>query len=801
MDKIDFEKLFEEIKLPSDVQKRLEKVYSTPEGEVEARWIHKLITHYMYEPSQIGVQIPAGAGRNAGKSSVVADIVVYRDKKRAEPFIVIEAKQKDKFSIEGVKQAESYARNLGAEYHVCSDWVTSKYFKTARYIDQSTEIGNIPSWALGSDKKCYLSKNHRLPPFRDEEHLRSAVRKCHNWIFANLGHDPAKSFDELMKVFFLKMYDERVTPNVYKFAILPGQNKEAVADHIRALFVQAAKSARYQDVFTTRFSKPGENVALDLDDETIFSLVEQLQSFSLVATTSTLEGVDIKGTVFERMVGSTFRGDLGAYFTPRELVEFCVRFIDPASNGKVLDPSCGSGGFLIMVIKHIKEKILRANPNLSESEVLLAVKEYCERNVFGVDINERMVRVTKMNMIMHGDGHGGIFNTHGLNVGFSDRLPLKEHDIHYIFSNPPFVGRESDPSFLSRFECAQTDDGSTVSLHKSIPFVEMIIRLLADDGIAALVLPSGIFNSPSGTFRKLREIIYTQTQILAVIGLPHWVFFHTGCDVQGCLLFLKKGKPPNDYNVFIDWADDVGYDAKGAKTGKNDLPDILKRYKNPPSRNLFSFATLRQNDRIDALYYRPGKKFFRKKASHKLSDIAEPGGISVSRSKKNRTKYKYLEVSGADPVTGKVFELKDYRACELPSRAKYIVREGMVLLPNHRNSIASGRTPVLITDELDGIVVTSRFIPLFCKVPSAYVFHILNLSIMKEKMLTMVTGSSSTEIKWDIISTLPVPVPPGEDYDTFLAEVMELESKIDRHFELMQRQRAELESKFAKLFL
>ena len=181
--------------------------------------------------------------------------------------------------------------------------------------------------------------------------------------------------------------------------------------------------------------------------------------------------------------------------------------------------------------------------------------------------------------------------------------------------------------------------------------------------------------------------------------------------------------------------------------------------------------------------------FFKRKAKHTLGAIAEPGGTIVSKSKSNKGKYRYLEVGGADPVSGKIIELREYYARELPSRAKWIVREGMVLMPNHRNSIASGRAPVLVTDEYDGIVVTSRFIPLFCKVPSAYVYHILNLDIVKKKLLTTVTGSSSTEIKWDIVSSVQVPVPPDDDYDTFLADVMELESKIGRHATLLEERR------------
>jgi restriction endonuclease S subunit len=125
----------------------------------------------------------------------------------------------------------------------------------------------------------------------------------------------------------------------------------------------------------------------------------------------------------------------------------------------------------------------------------------------------------------------------------------------------------------------------------------------------------------------------------------------------------------------------------------------------------------------------------------------------------------------------------------------------MVLMPNHRNSIASGRSPVLITEEYDGIVVTSRFIPLFCKVPPAYVFNLLNLDIMKQKMLKTVTGSSSTEVKWNVIKDIVVPTPDKQDYDTFLADVMELESKITKYCKLMEDSRKELNQKFTNLFV
>src|SRR5262249_37909358 len=160
------------------------------------------------------------------------------------------------------------------------------------------------------------------------------------------------------------------------------------------------------------------------------------------------------------------------------------------------------------------------------------------------------------------------------------------------------------------------------------------------------------FNSPSRTFKKLREAIFSQTRILAVIGLPHWVFFHTGCDVQGSLLFIRKQTPPSDYDVFMDVADNVGFDQKGDKVDKNDLPTILKRYQKPSSKNLVKFSLLRRNDRFDPLFYvgaKDGGFFSARKPALRLHDIVEPATTTVSKSKKNTAKYRYLEVGNVDP--------------------------------------------------------------------------------------------------------------------------------------------------------
>ena len=407
----------------------------------------------------------------------------------------------------GILQAESYARNLGADYHVWSDGVTDKFFRTAKYRNQSNSVGNIPHWLGDHPIGQRLPKTQDLPPFKDEPHLRAVVKACHDRIFFRLGHDPAKAFDELMKLLFVKLYDERETPHYFEFMVLAGESDDQTATRINELFGRSIGSRRYKDVFTTRFT-PTHPPVIDLDSETISFIVRQFQGYSLVNTSATLQGADVKGTVFEQMVGSTFRGELAAYFTPREIVEFMVKMVGPDRDSVVLDPACGSGGFLIMTLKYVLENLRISQPNLQEADIYTELRSFAEKNVYGTDINERMARVTKMNMIMHGDGHGGIFNCHGLDVGHISSPEINPgDDVTCIFSNPPFAGRESDVKYLERFEATLGETGNPVETPKCIPFVEHIIGLLKDGGIAALVLPNGVFSSQSYQFRKVREII------------------------------------------------------------------------------------------------------------------------------------------------------------------------------------------------------------------------------------------------------------------------------------------------------
>jgi type I restriction enzyme M protein len=276
-----------------------------PEEKVRYYWVLKLVNEYGYDSKKIDINIPAGGGRN--KSSIFADIVVFRDFERSEAFIVGEVKKAgDRNGVDG-EQSASYARNLGAEYHLWSNKTLTKYWRTVKFPNKSEPIGNIPVWVGNEPLKQKIPKSEVLPPFRDETELRKVISQCHNLIYEKQGHDPAKSFDELTKLLFLKLYDEREVPDYYEFAVLSNDKPKDVAVRIRKLFLDGVTTSRYNDVFFSKFNKKTDTL-LELDDFTIFKIVQLLQGYSLVNTTETIEGADIKGTVFEQMVGNTFRG-------------------------------------------------------------------------------------------------------------------------------------------------------------------------------------------------------------------------------------------------------------------------------------------------------------------------------------------------------------------------------------------------------------------------------------------------------------------------------------------------------------
>lgn len=611
------------------------------------------------------------------------------------------------------------------------------------------------------------------------------MEPCHNRIHSE-GVDQAKAFDELVKLFFVKIYDEQEIPNEYKFSVLSGETIGETGNHIRELLKKAKEQSKYKELFT----EPGDD-EFSISNAAIRTVVETFQGFSFVS--GSVIGIDAKGTVYENMVGSTFRGGLGQYFTPRKEVEFMVGLLKPDRSDLVLDPACGSGGFLIYVLKEVASKIRIEQQNLPTHRIEGLIKDFANEKIKGSDLSPRMVRAARMNMIMHGDGWSGIHREHGLQLHKSNH---KYGTYTLILSNPPFAGFETDQDILSDFQISRNESGNIRGVNRALVFVEQIIKLLREGGRAGIVLPRSVLYNESYSFRKIREIILRNCEILAIIGLPKTAFHHTDTGILGDILFIKKcSTPREDYGVFVAWAENVGYNTLGHNIEDNDFPGLLRGYEKKDSRYWMSVEILKQNDNWNPWYYHPKAKELRTKIAEKKEAMVPLSGLvsiydnRISRKSLKQTpnrKVKYLEVRDFDPVSGKYTPI-ERRVKELPSRATYELNgEELILLPNARNSLESKRRIIKIGAESNGIILTNRFLPLRPRVNPDFLLLVLNTDFVRQQIIQKCTGAGSPDLNSSKLNEVMIPVPDPNDLGSIDSFMEKIEDNLAKKRQLME---------------
>lgn len=568
----------------------------TPEETVRQNYLLVLVNEYGFSISQIAEELDL-TGR--GSASARADFVIWRTSQdKAEdnaPFIIVECKS-DNITIkpQDYGQGENYARICGAPFFVTHNSRETKYWrvKKDKVPGYTEEIENIPHGdASDNDIKELLSK---LRAFKERE-FADLLHKCHNIIRNREKKDPAAAFDEIAKVLFIKVYVERSLltrrnkTNLFNVDVLKSQIAENPLDN---LFQQTKLAYATDKIFEVE-------ERINLKPATGEAIVKELEKYNLSDTSE-----DVKGVAFERFLGRTFRGEIGQFFTPRTIVEFMVHMVDPKEGEIVCDPASGSGGFLIRVFEIVREKILadadreyntfkaeiekdksltedqrakKLQDKFSEVQALIDQKregsrlwKLSNRCIFGTDANDRMARTSKMNMIMHGDGHGGVHHHDGfLNVNgiFEGRFDI-------ILTNPPFganveptdkvldvdiaVNPAAEERYLKEYGDLYRDAQNRVkaALNKPIAslfdlpksdkakiktevlFIERCLDLLTPGGRLGIVLPEGIFNNPSLTY--VREFTEDRAFLRAVVSLPQETFVSSGASVKCSLLFLQK---------------------------------------------------------------------------------------------------------------------------------------------------------------------------------------------------------------------------------------------------------------------
>lgn len=432
----------------------------------------------------------------------------------------------------------------------------------------------------------------------DPEMLRTAFRRCHNFIHGNEGMPKDAAFWQFLYLIFAKMHDERQPNDARRFwagrfekngQLIDEQfdpaGQKAIRERIEPLFIEVKK--KYSTVFRG-------NEEITLSNRALAFMVSELAKYDFGRT-----DVDAKGAAYQEIVGTNLRGDRGQYFTPRGAIKLVVSMLDPKPNERVLDPACGTGGFLTASLAHLahsfrKEKGLE--PGAESTQEFLSIQErlagFVKKNLFGADFDPFLVRAAQMNAVMASNAEAHLFNINSLEFP-GGHLPGREEaeklaklgTMDLVMTNPPF-GSEipiTDQNILRNFDLAhvweRTEDGgfrNTGRLQGSVApevlFIERCIDWLKPGGRTGIVLPDGILGNPGDEY--IRWWILRHTWVLASIDLPVEVFIvEANVNILTSLLFLKKKTEQElkagdlgsaaDYPVFMAVAEKVGFDRRG----------------------------------------------------------------------------------------------------------------------------------------------------------------------------------------------------------------------------------------------
>ncbi|NLU92653.1 N-6 DNA methylase [Chitinophaga sp. Ak27] len=579
-----------------------------PEEIVRQKYICRLANTYGFSLEQMEQEVLV-SNTKRGTGGARADIIVYKNtddkKKRKNAVIIVECKADNiTIQVDDYFQGANYAAMCGADFFVTTNEKETKIFKVVKgeIPKRLDEVVNIPDAKIINDEKKISELLKQTKAFTRDE-FSKLLFKCHNIIRNNDKLSPEAAFDEISKILFIKIRYERANSENQIFSKEAFKADKASyekykpkdgKDFYQFLFEQTKEDFKDDDLF-----EPNEIIRIR--ENSFEAIVEELEIYNLSTTSD-----DVKGIAFEQFLGKTFRGELGQFFTPRTIVDFMVEVLDPQEGEAICDPCCGSGGFLIKAFEYVRAKIeneihsakekikkdyynadyekltekkresidetvnelfYKLNAELDINNSKSRIRELSYDCIFGTDANPRMSRTAKMNMIMHGDGHGGVHHNDGLlNVN-----GIFENRFDVILTNPPFGSRiekslkitEADKytdierirKYQKRYGKAydealkQVNDNigkSLLELYETgsmstlteVLFIERCLNLLKPGGRMGIVLPEGVLNNTN--LQKTREFVESKAKILFITSIPQDVFIASGATVKPSLLFFKK---------------------------------------------------------------------------------------------------------------------------------------------------------------------------------------------------------------------------------------------------------------------
>ena len=553
----------------------------TPEEQVRQELARQLVEEYDYPKADIDVEYSI----EIGSSKKRVDIVIFDHGKRHEQVninIIVETKAeriKPTDQDNGIGQLQSYlAACPNASWGVWRGSETQTYRKTVeagriRFVQEPV----LPFY--GSNEPTRIKFSALTPA----QGLKKPFRRIHNYIYANEGMQKDAAFHELLKLIFCKVQDEEESYGEMLFDIdgeerQSGMGQQRLRERVEELFAKVKR--RYRYIFET-------HETIKLSDRVLSYIVSELRTYSFLQTRT-----DVKGEAYQELVRDNLRGDRGEFFTPDNVCEMAARIAYSLFNKdrwgeiSVLDPTCGTGGFLRAALNVLRQEEYEkqrgrgvTDPQMIERNVRDYVRTVCRDSLFGIDINPTLVRAAQMNLVMHGDGSTNVHRENSLlpfsNWGEDIQKQVQPESMDIILTNPPFGSGEGlmidDRFILSQFTLPEATRQARMVPEQL--FIERCYQLLRPEGILAIVLPDSILSNPG--LLALRRWMLEHFKVLASIDLPLETFIaFSGTGTQTSVLILqKKTEQERDlerkmgkqlsYNVFMAIPKTMGYDRRG----------------------------------------------------------------------------------------------------------------------------------------------------------------------------------------------------------------------------------------------
>lgn len=782
------------------------------EEDVKIKFLLPYLEQRGYAQDCIDFNVAVEVQEGRKKKSIFADVVVYATPKRTAPILLVETKAPNEILNREVRdQAISYARLLpriaplvaitnGAQVQV---FHTLNRVRIAELPARQDLEQDILRFVIDPDLQDALRREakHELFIIDDVRTFKNILKSCHNEIRNNEGLDPTAAFDEMSKVMFCKLYEEKENPknNRFRTSVFDDTLERLKVNIVHKILEDAKAEPQYSGLFV-------DETRINLKDRTVRKIVGLLEDYDLGLT-----AFDVKGEAFEYFLGDTFTGGLGEFFTPRSIVEFMVDAMDPKIGDRIIDPFCGTGGLLIFAFETVSEKIRMQE--FSNEEKQRWRLELSNRCLFGTDWKERTSQACKMNMMVHGDGSSGIYKRDGF-IDLPGKITEKTFDL--CLTNPPFGSNETDQAVLGLYELGAGRN----SVDRCVLALERAIRLVKPGAYVAIVIIDGVLNNRK--LKHVRDYMKAHASLQAVISLAEATFKGYGAGAKTSILLLRRKQKPDDGkqgSVFMAVTTNTGLAPNGDQIPGNQLPDILldlKRFQKGAMKDVGkhseSWVCDDLQDRIDAEYYRPAKKA----ATGNVVDLRSQVGTLLTAMKQHHDALQTLEqVLGAmetEPKTlGDLFEEVEDRetldpkvtyrllgvrwwgngvfvreekpGSEIKAKALYKVKAGCLI---YNRLFAFRGSFAIVPRSLAGDYVSNEFPTFVVKkgVPNAelltrYVVHAMNspqLLNVVERQSTGSTKQSRNRFHQDDFLAASISVP---DAPEVLAKVVEVLDAVD----------------------